>query len=102
MPDEQVEWEDKDGHRWSFDKGYWPGHQWKRIWDPATPETPQPMTPERMFELSNLLSAEAEAMEQRIVGGTKEEWSALMNLRDASRALWSAWAWLTKDQVDHE
>jgi len=53
----------------------------------------------RLRALSNALLQMANDYEATIVGGTKEQWSAAINVKDASRLLFSAAAWLNKQEA---
>jgi hypothetical protein len=66
----------------------------------ATRLLEQVVTPDEYLNLSTRLAEEAKAMEERIIGGSFEEWSALKCIQDASHVLFSAYAWLSRVQEE--
>jgi hypothetical protein len=56
------------------------------------------LDPYRLRRLSDALDSLARGYEAEIAGGSKEQWEAAINLKDASRLLFSAAAWLGKHQ----
>lgn len=54
------------------------------------------MTIDELGALAVKLEKEAESMEAELAGGTREEWNALVCIREAARRLDSASIWLER------